>query len=732
MRSPGRTLARVVNKSAVPYVSDKVGGLSQIFNAPAPMVQEMQAFGQVGTLFAIVTKCANATSQVEWKLWRKAKSGKKEDRTEVTVHLALNIWNHPNDFFPRQEFVETFQQHHELTGEAWWVIARDPRSDLPLELWPVRPDKMAPVPDKDDFIVGYVYTGPRGEQIPLKVNQVIMLRSPNPMDPYRGMGPVQTILPDLNASNMAAQYVANFFTNSAEPGGIIEVEKRLSDDEFDEMTTRWREQHQGVSNAHRVAVLEQGKWVDRKYSMKDMQFSELRTTTSEIIREAFGFPKPLLGTVDDVNRANAEAAEYVFGKWLIVPRLERIKAALNNDFLKLFYPEGAVPDVEFDYESPVPEDKEFEAVDRKSKADTLAVYLAQGFDPADVLEMLNLPALGMATKDANPRQIMEALQKVYLSVGVVITADEARTMLNSMGAGLVIPAPEELTPKPPTPAIEPGTDPGEDPPPPGAASNRAPSRHRHWPTNAQALPDDEHPDLSGVQESWEAHLTALIESWTAISAAQRDDLIEQLHRIVSSGTVHDLLTLEAASADGAAALQQAMISVGADAADHVVEEAAAQDTEISPVPPRREGLTSLALVTAGLLAAGITFSCIREAQRVWNPADTADDVTRKVRETLDKLASPRAMLGAALTQAQRQGRINTLLAAPTTAWYASEQLDNNTCGPCRKVNGKWLGNSIIDNVNRLYPTGGYVDCEGRDRCRGMVVGIWRPKQVGDK
>jgi len=686
VKSLGGTVARIANKSAVPYVAARTT-VAQLFAAPSPMVHEMQAFGQVGTLFAIVTKCANATSQVDWKLWRKAKSGKKEDRTEVTVHLALNIWNKPNDFFPRQEFVETFQQHQELTGEAWWVVSRDPRSDLPLELWPVRPDKMQPVPNADDFLVGYIYTGPNGEEIPLKVNQVIMLRSPDPMNPYRGMGPVQTILPDLNASNMAAQYVANFFTNSAEPGGIIEVEKRLSDDEFDEMTSRWREQHQGVSNAHRVAVLEQGKWVDRKYSMKDMQFTELRTTTSEIIREAFGFPKPLLGTTDDVNRANAEAAEYVFAKWLIIPRLERIKAALNNDFLPLFYPKGATVDVEFDYCDPVPENEEFEAAERKGKAETLAIYIGLGFDVPEVLEMLNLPALSWTKPEP--------------------------------------PAPPQLPNEPPDPNADP------EPPPPGTAKNHS-TRHKYWPTNAQALPDNEHPDLSGVQESWESHLAALIESWTAITQAQKNDLIEQLHRIVSSGTVHDLLTLEAASADGAAALQQAMISVGADAADHVVQEAAEQDTEINAVPPRREGLTSIALVTAGLLAAGVTFSCIREAQRVWNPADTADDVTRKVRATLDNLASPKAMLGAALTQAQRQGRINTLLAAPTTAWYASEQLDRNTCGPCRKVNGKWLGNSIIDNVNRLYPTGGYIDCEGRDRCRGMVVGIWRPKQVGDR
>ncbi len=126
-----------------------------------------------------------------------------------------------------------------------------------------------------------------------------------------------------------------------------------------------------------------------------------------------------------------------------------------------------------------------------------------------------------------------------------------------------------------------------------------------------------------------------------------------------------------------------------------------------------------------------TFSTVREALRVWGPGKSADQVASEVRKTLDALAPPKQLLASALTQAQRQGRMNTLLAAPTTAWYASEQLDGSTCGPCRRVNGKWLGNSIIENVNRLYPTGGYVDCEGRDRCRGMVVGVWRPKRVGD-
>ncbi len=721
----------------MPYVAHRQS-LVEAFAPPTAMEREMRAMGQVGTLFAIVTKLATATSAVEWKLWRKAKSGKKEDRTEVTTHLALQIWNKPNEYYTRSEFVESFQQHSELTGESWWVVSRDPRSSLPLELWPVRPDKMRPVPDAQDFIVGYIYTGPSGEQIPLERDQVIMLRSPNPLDPYRGMGPVQTILPDLTASNMAAQYVANFFANSAEPGGIIEVEKRLSDDEFDEMTTRWREQHQGVSNAHRVAILEQAKWVDRKYTMKDMQFAELRTSSSEIIREAFGFPKPLLGSVDDVNRANAEAAEYVFAKWLIVPRLDRIKGALNSDWLKLFYPKGAEPDVEFDYETPVPEDKEFESANKKATAETVAIYLAQGFDPADVLDMLNVPELAMvAVAEAAPvddnkaAALVEAVQKVYLGVGVVLTTEEARTILNTMGAGLAPGVPEELVK--PEPAAEPDAF-GEQTAGPGQAQNLAPSRRQYWPTNAAKLPDDDMPDLTKIQTQWQDMLTRLLEEWTGITENQRHALLEQVEDIVASGRKDDLLALGAPTEEAAAALLQAMVSLGSAAAAKVVEEAEDQDVEITPVPPRADSLAEVAQVAAGQLAMGLVLSTIRETLRVWGPDVTPAGVRALVAEQLARLtdAQPRAVLGSALTQAQRQGRMNTLLAAPTAAWYASEQLDKNTCGPCAAVNGKWLGNSIIENVNRLYPTGGYIDCDGRDRCRGQVIGVWRPEQVGDR
>lgn len=385
MRSPLRSL---FNRTPVPYTGRF--NIAMPTTSPRGMESQMRAMGSVGTLFAIVSRIANATSQVNWHLYRKAASGRPEDRVEVTRHAALDLWTMPNPFMPRQEFVETFMQHLELAGEGWWLLAKSDRSPLPLEMWPVRPDRMEPVPDKDDFLSGYLYRSPSGEQVPLGRKEAIFLRTPDPLDIYRGLSPVRAIMSDLEGEQAAAEWNKNFFLNSAQPGGIIQAPDRLSDNEFDKLRAQWAEQHKGVSNAHRVAILEKGlQWVDRAFNQRDMEFTSLRNVASEKIREAYGFPLPLLGTATGSNRAVAEAANFVFARWLIVPRLERIKAALNTELLPLY---GAGSDMlEFDYDNPVPEDKALESSVLSTQVDAAVSLVGAGWNPEGALEAVGLP-----------------------------------------------------------------------------------------------------------------------------------------------------------------------------------------------------------------------------------------------------------------------------------------------------------------------------------------------------
>ena len=431
-------LRTIIKNQGPAYVGRGVRNLGNMLSGRSAETF-LRTYGSVGTIFAIVDKLTEATASVDWHLYRRAQPG--EERVEVLSHPALDLWSKPNPHYDQHEFIEAIQQHLDLVGETIWYAARSNVGiGPPLELWPVRPDNVQPVPDPNEFIRGWVYTSPDGQKVPWETNEVIQLKRPNPLDPYRGLGPIQSILVDIDSERYSAEWNAAFFRNSAEPGGIIEVDRRLSDAEFEEMLARWDEQHKGVAKSHRVALLEHGKWVDRKYTQRDMQFEAMRHLNREIIREAFGFPKPMLGAVDDVNRANAEAAEVVFARWLIAPRLDRIKRALNTKLLPMYGTSGA--GLEFDYDDPSPKDVAAEGTLLVQTVTAAKMLIDAGFDQADVLDKLDLPEIAVSSAPkptggspfakADPRKVSE---KQIQALFQTIFETELDKTLSSLEAG---------------------------------------------------------------------------------------------------------------------------------------------------------------------------------------------------------------------------------------------------------------------------------------------------------
>lgn len=676
-------LRSLLGRAPVPYSPSR--GASYGTSRPAGMNAQLRAMGGTGTLFAIVNRTANATGQLTWHLYRKAASGRPEDRVEVTRHAALDLWNKPNPWMPQGEFVEAQQQHQELTGEAWWVIARDPRATIPLELWPVRPDRMEPIPSATDFLAGYVYLSPDGDRIPLALDEVIFLRTPHPLDPYRGMGPVQSILVDLDASRYSAEWNRNFFLNSAEPGGIIKVDRRLSDPEFEEMRLRWNEQHRGVAAAHRVAIMEQGDWVDRKYSsQKDMQFAELRDVSRDVIREAFGFPKPMLGSTDDVNRANADAAEVVFARWLIVSRAKRIRDALNFDLLPMYGRTGE--GLEFDFDNPVPDDRELAATELTARSAAAAALVDAGYDPAEVLSAVGLPAIA------------------------------------------------HLTP------------PAAGPPPPLAAAHLTKRQPLALGTGRPRQPrlrlaDRADADLEDVRADFTTALASLTATWDGIESGWIADLEAQVETAIDGGDTAALADLTVPSDGAAGALTRALALMAGQAAQRIVQDAAAQGVTIS-APSLDDALTNrtgpgtwrdafggelagVAATTAALLASGLAASAAREALRRATPGATGRAVAAAVGEFLRTAKGwfRRDQLGGALHRAQNTGRLAAIAAGPDDVVITATEInDQDECDPCAGIDGTEF--TTLAAAEEAYGTGGYIHCDGGIRCRGTVIASW--------
>jgi HK97 family phage portal protein len=408
VKSALRRLRNQASKPPVPLSTYgyRRGNIFDLGVGRASKETQLRAYGRSGTVFSIVSLLAEAAAGPTWRLYksqpvdgrrRYATSDVGDDqRTEVISHAAIQLWNQPNDFHSAFEFREGSNQHMELTGETFWVLDLE-RTTFPTSMWYVRPDRMEPVPSPEDYLVGWIYNGPNGEQVPLALSEVIQEKRPDPLDPYRGFGPVGSVLPNIEQQRYATEYQRNLFINGADPGGLITVPNRLSQPEFDELVERWREGHQGIARAGAVGVLENGAvWSPAGQNNKDLEYGNLRLANRDELREAWRMHKSMLGTVEDVNRANAQTAEEVFVAWSTLPRLERRKDTLNCKLLPTFGQSGV--GVEFDYDDPSPVNQEAANAELLVKAQAAQALVAAGYDQSDVLEVVGLPDMDVAEK----------------------------------------------------------------------------------------------------------------------------------------------------------------------------------------------------------------------------------------------------------------------------------------------------------------------------------------------
>lgn len=396
-------LGTLLNKSPVPFAQYRdaraYGARGQ---GRVPQVSQMEAMGASAALFAIVNRTSTATAKTQWHMHRK-KVGSScsygagqddecgaQDVELVDRHPALVVLDRPNPFFTRQELFESGQQHVDLTGEGWLVVGR--MGKMPAELWVARPDRMIVVTDPRDFLLGYIYVGPDGAERPLLPTDVLSMRMPAPMDPYRGMGPVQTVMTNIEGAAWSSEWNTNFFRNGARPGGIVKLTRRMSDPDFNRLVERFNIAHRGVQNAGKTAFLEEGDWVDVKpMSVADMQYVEGANLNRDTILLAFGASKFDVGVLEDVNRAASGSAKADFADRLIVPRLDRWHGMLNNDFLPLF--PGDASQLELVYSNPVPADRAAKREDKIASANVYATLIGARVSPKDAAEVAGLPEM---------------------------------------------------------------------------------------------------------------------------------------------------------------------------------------------------------------------------------------------------------------------------------------------------------------------------------------------------
>uniref|UniRef100_A0A6M3KTG5 Putative portal protein n=2 Tax=viral metagenome TaxID=1070528 RepID=A0A6M3KTG5_9ZZZZ len=367
-------------------------------------------YQSVGWLHAVVFRIALGCSEVEWTLFDASNQDKPK---QIYKHPILKLLKQVNPFQTSNEFIALDTIYNELIGESFWALNFNALGE-PAEIILPYPNKMSVVPAANfPFVKGYVY-GTGADSVPFDVNEIIHFKYPNPLNQYRGLAPAKAIGINLDAEQNADKWVNQFFYNSARPDGVIQFDYNLSDEQFEKLKKQWSEKYKGVSKAHQVALLEGGgKYLQIQNTIKDMDFANLKQKNRDVILGVFGMPQSVMGISENVNKANAEAGDYTFARWIVKPRLDWKKAKIQEQLIPKF---RRSENLQIGFCEVVPETAEQKVAQAESgmRAGYLTVNEArktQGLDPipnGDVLLVpLNLIPTPINGKPETPEETPE-------------------------------------------------------------------------------------------------------------------------------------------------------------------------------------------------------------------------------------------------------------------------------------------------------------------------------------
>jgi len=229
-------------------------------------------------------------------------------------------------------FRETLQGHLGTWGNAFAEIEWGPDGYV-RALWPLRPDRVQV--GRINGEVAYRLRLPNGENVVLPGFRVLHIPGFG-FDGLVGYSPVQLARESIGLAMATEEYGARFFGNGANPGGVLKHPNKLSATAQDNLRKSWNEMHSGLSNQHRIAILEEGMdYVRVGIPPDDAQFLETRKFQVVEIARWFHVPPHMIGDLDRSTNNNIEQQSLEFVTYSLGPWLTRWE---QNCKLKLLLP----------------------------------------------------------------------------------------------------------------------------------------------------------------------------------------------------------------------------------------------------------------------------------------------------------------------------------------------------------------------------------------------------------
>lgn len=398
----------------------------------------------------LVNKIANATARLPLKVYER----NDDDRPEARGHPYSELLRRPSKRLDPFLFWLWTRSTIDVYGEAFWGKVRD-RGGRPVELIPLHPTCIHDE-ERDDKVVWWYDNGKRCID-KIERRDLVHFRTWNPLSDTRGMSPLEPLRSTLENEEGARKANSALWRNGGRPSVFLTHPKTLSGPAQQRLAATWSDIHGGVDNWAKAAVLEEGMEAKTiALNAEELQYIEARRLNREEACGVYDIPPPVVHILDRATFSNITEQMRSMYRDSMAPKLGLLESTLEFELRDGSFGDGE-PDFgdgvysEFLMDEVLRGDFEVRVASWATAIQTGQATMAEArkAENRPFIEGTDRLMVNAALTDATPQdegmsvaELTLALQKIYLSVGTVITIDEARAILNRAGAGLNGAAPE--------------------------------------------------------------------------------------------------------------------------------------------------------------------------------------------------------------------------------------------------------------------------------------------------
>ena len=289
---------------------------------------------QMTAVYSCVRILSEAVAGLPLHLYQYTDKGSKEKAVDNPLYFLLH--DEPNTEMTSFVFRETLMTHLLLWGNAYSQIIRNGKGEV-VGLYPLMSDRMTVGRDeKGRLYYEYMISSDDAKTLKdgtVRLSPYDVLHIPGlGFDGLVGYSPIAMAKNAIGLAIAAEEYGSKFYANGATPSGILEYPGTVK--EPDKVRESWNAGFGGSSNAHKIAVLEEGmKYTPISISPNEAQFLETRKFQINEIARIFRVPPHMVGDLEKSSFSNIEQQSLEFVKYTLEPWLVRWEQAMQRSLI---------------------------------------------------------------------------------------------------------------------------------------------------------------------------------------------------------------------------------------------------------------------------------------------------------------------------------------------------------------------------------------------------------------